>query len=118
MAVSRTPITWTRPTGFSRKPQGPSPVRITGETDRIYLATRTTCTIDDPGLGRKITIGKTGSETTVVWNPWIERAKAITDIGDDEWTAFVCVETCNVGVAAVKLAAGAEHTMTATIQVG
>ena len=72
------------------------PVTITGETDRIYLATRATCVIDDPGLGRTITVGKTGSDTTVVWNPWIERARAIADIGDDEWTVFVCVETCNV----------------------
>ena len=102
---------------FARKSQGASPVRITGETDRIYLATRATCTIDDPGLGRKITIGKTGSDTTVVWNPWIERAKAIADIGDDEWVSFVCVETCNVGDAAVTLAPGAEHTIRATVTV-
>jgi D-hexose-6-phosphate mutarotase len=102
---------------FARKAQGPSPVRITGETDRIYLATRATCTIDDPGMGRRITVAKQGSDSTVVWNPWIERAKAIADIGDDEWTAFVCVETCNVGDAAVTLAAGAEHTITATITI-
>jgi D-hexose-6-phosphate mutarotase len=102
---------------FARKPQGPSPVRITGETDRIYLATRATCVIDDPGMGRKITIGKTGSDSTVVWNPWIERAKAIADIGDDEWVSFVCVETCNVGDAAVTLAPGAGHTLRATVMV-
>jgi D-hexose-6-phosphate mutarotase len=103
--------------GFKRKSQGPQPVRIEGETDRIYLATTATCTIDDPGMKRKITIAKTGSNTTVVWNPWIERAKAIPDFGDDEWPSMVCVETCNVGDAAVTLAPGAEHTMTAEIAV-
>jgi glucose-6-phosphate 1-epimerase len=95
--------------------QSDDPIRFTGETDRVYLDTTATCTVHDPALGRQIRIAKTGSETTVVWNPWINKARALSDFGDDEWPGMVCVETCNVGDHAVLLAAGATHVMAATI---
>jgi D-hexose-6-phosphate mutarotase len=102
---------------MARKNQGVEPIRFTGETDRIYLDTKATVTIHDPGRRRRIVIAKTGSDATVVWNPWIEKAKAMPDFGDLEWPEMVCVETCNVNAHAVKLAAGARHTMTASIRV-
>jgi glucose-6-phosphate 1-epimerase len=104
-------------TGLDRKTQGSEPIRFTGETDRVYLNTTATCVIDDPGARRRIAIRKTGSDVTVVWNPWIAKARAMPDFGDDEWTEMVCVETCNVNVHARTLAPGVSHTMTATIEV-
>jgi glucose-6-phosphate 1-epimerase len=104
-------------TGFDRKNQGGDPIRFTGETDRVYLNTTATCVIDDPGARRRVAIRKTGSEATVVWNPWIAKARAMPDFGDDEWPGMVCVETCNVNIHARKLAPGASHTMTAMIEV-
>jgi glucose-6-phosphate 1-epimerase len=102
---------------FSRRQQGQEPIRFTGETDRIYLNTRATCQIHDPGLRRTITIRKTGSDTTVVWNPWIDKARAMPDFGDLEWPGMLCVETCNVNRYTRTLAPGESHTMTATIDV-
>lgn len=104
-------------TNFSRKSQGPDPVQFTGETDRIYLNTQAACTLHDPGKRRRITIAKTGSNATVVWNPWIDKAKAMPDYGDLEWPEMVCVETGNVNVHARTLGAGESHTMTASIDV-
>jgi glucose-6-phosphate 1-epimerase len=103
--------------GTTRRTQGADPIRFTAETDRVYLDTQATCTIDDPGLRRRIGVRKSGSDTTVVWNPWIAKAKAMPDYGDDEWPGMVCVETCNVNVHAVTLAPGGRHTLTATIDV-
>jgi glucose-6-phosphate 1-epimerase len=103
--------------GFERKNQGGDPIRFTGETDRVYLNTTATCVIHDPGARRRIAIRKTGSEATVVWNPWIAKARAMPDFGDDEWPKMVCVETCNVNVHARTLAPGASHTMTAIVEV-
>ena len=28
----------------------------------------------------------------VVWNPWVEKAKAMSDFGDDEYNTMICVE--------------------------
>lgn len=103
--------------GTTRRRQGADPIRFEGETDRVYLATQAACTIDDPGLRRRIVVGKRGSDATVVWNPWVAKAKAMPDYGDDEWPGMVCVETCAVNVHAVTLAPGASHTLTATIDV-
>lgn len=97
--------------------EGTTPIRITAETDRIYLNTKATCIVDDPGWKRRISVEKTGSDTTVVWNPWIAKAKAMPDFGDDEWPAMLCIETCNVREHAINLAPGQSHTMSATVRV-
>jgi glucose-6-phosphate 1-epimerase len=103
--------------GFERRRQAAEPVRFSGETDRIYLDTQTTCVVRDPQGLREIVVGKTGSDATVVWNPWIDKARAMPDFGDEEWPGMVCVETCNVNVHKRTLAPGESHAMTATIGV-
>jgi len=103
--------------GGSRVQQGPDPIRIQAETDRCYLNTAATCVVDDPALGRRISIAKQNSATTVVWNPWIDKSKKMPDFGDDEWPGMLCIETANARDNAVTLAAGATHTMTAVIKV-
>lgn len=90
-------------------------VRITGETDRVYLNTTSACIIHDPVHKRKVVNAKENSSATVVWNPWIAKAKAMSDFGDHEWPEMVCVETVNANVHAVTLAAGQTHTMKAVI---
>ncbi len=99
-----------------RKELGPEPLRFTGETDRIFPANTATCTIHDPGYPRRIIVEKSCSRSTVVWNPWIAKAKAMADFGDDEWPQMLCIETANVGADAVPLAPGARHEMTARIR--
>ena len=103
--------------GTTRRNQGSAPIRFTAETDRIYLNTQAPCMIQDPGLRRRIVIRKSGSDATVVWNPWIAKAAAMPDFRDDEWPEMVCVETGNVNAHAVTLPAGGRHTLTATIDV-
>jgi len=92
-------------------------ITITGETDRVYLNTRGAVVIEDAAKRRRITVGKENSLATVVWNPWIAKAKAMADFGDDEWPGMICVETCNVGPHAVSVAAGQTHVMTARVGV-
>jgi glucose-6-phosphate 1-epimerase len=98
--------------GGREKRSKAEPVTFAGETDRIYLATTTTCTVDDPVLRRVIRVEKRGSDTTVVWNPGREKALAVRDIGE-AWDHFVCVETVNCGPHAVRLPPGERRAMTA-----
>jgi glucose-6-phosphate 1-epimerase len=102
---------------FTRKRHGAEPLRLTGETDRVFLGTRARCVVDDRALGRRLVVDKTGSATTVVWNPWATRAREIADLEPDGWRRMICVETANAADDAVTLAAGARHLMTATIRI-
>jgi len=101
--------------GGKRKTQDDPVITISSETDRLYLNTATTVTLTDPGFGRRITVSKTGSLSSVVWNPWIAKSRAMPDFGDDEWPAMICIETVNALDNAVTLRPGASHTMTAAI---
>ena len=96
--------------------EGAAPIRITAETDRIYRNTQATCVVHDPGWKRQLVVEKTGSDATVVWNPWIAKAKAMPDFGNDEWPAMLCIETCNVREQVVTIAPGQSHTMAAVIR--
>jgi D-hexose-6-phosphate mutarotase len=97
-------------------PGEPGPVRFGSETDRIYIGTTARTTVQDSDAGRSVLIGKDGSDATVVWNPWIDKARAMADFDDDEWKRMVCVEVCNIRDAAVRLAPGGSHTMVATFE--
>ncbi|MBV7549359.1 D-hexose-6-phosphate mutarotase [Pseudomonas sp. PDM26] len=86
-------------------------LRFTGETDRIYLDTPPQLSIVDPAWERRIVLTSTGSRTTVIWNPWIDRAAAFSDMADDGWQRMLCIETANVMGDVVNLAPGASHTL-------
>jgi D-hexose-6-phosphate mutarotase len=103
-----------KPAGMQRKTQKGT-IRFEGETDRVYLNTADTTVASDPILHRRISVAKEGSGTTVVWNPWIAKAKAMPDFGDDEWPDMLCIETANATENAIHLPAGQSHTLRAII---
>jgi len=82
---------------------------IRGETDRIYLDAVADCVIDDPVLARRIRVEKRGSRSTVVWNPWADKAAAMGDLGENGYLHMVCVESGNVADDTVILAPGSAH---------
>jgi glucose-6-phosphate 1-epimerase len=100
-----------------RKPQTASLVTITAETDRVYLDTPGRCAIEDRGWRRRIVIEKVGAASSVVWNPWAEKAAAMVDLGDPAWRGMVCVETGNIADNEVRLAVDGEHQMSTVISV-
>jgi glucose-6-phosphate 1-epimerase len=103
--------------GGARKTLGTEPLTFRGETDRVFPGVEGPITIHDPEWQRRIVVRRTGSRTAVVWNPWIAKAKAMPDFGDDEWTGMVCVEAANALGDALTLPPGAEHTITTTVTV-
>ena len=83
-----------------------------GEVDRVYINTTAACVIHDEQLKRRIYIAKSGSESTVVWTPWVEKANKMGDMGQpDGWREMVCVESVNAIDNVVKVAAGTCHTL-------
>lgn len=98
-------------TGFTRKLETDDMIRFTGETDRVYVDTSDTVEIDDPALRRVIRVEKSGSASTVVWNPWVDKAKAMADFGDEEYKTMICVESGNAGASQTSLAPGVANTL-------
>lgn len=103
--------------GNARRIQGPEPITITAQTDRLYLSEEDAVVIDDPGFARRIVVRKAGSGGTVVWNPWVEKAKALADFGDDEWPGMVCVEAANAADSTVVVPPSFTHHLRQVISV-
>jgi len=104
--------------GASLKAASGLPIQFSGETDRVYVDTLTDCLLIDDSWRRIIRIAKSGSVSTVVWNPWIDKSKRMADFGDREWTEMVCIETANVGLNRIELSPGESHSTTAIVSVG
>jgi glucose-6-phosphate 1-epimerase len=87
------------------KTQSESPLRIAQETNRLYLDTTSTVEIRDETLKRTIRVEKSGSNSTVVWNPWTTQ-KLPDDFDPAEHKHMVCVESGNVKQNKISLAPG------------
>ena len=92
-------------------------VTVASQTDNAFMNTQNAVDLLDPELSRRIRLQKANSNTTVVWNPWRDGASRLRDLGEGEWQQFFCVEASNIMGAAVTLAPGQEHTMTAVLRV-
>lgn len=97
---------------FKAKQETEEAIRPSSEVNRIYEDTTSAVVIHDAKLRRKIFIEKSDSASTVVWNPWIARAKEMTDFGDEEYLNMVCVECGNVGKNQITLAPGKTSRLT------
>ncbi|MCX4219903.1 MULTISPECIES: D-hexose-6-phosphate mutarotase [Pseudomonas] len=86
-------------------------LRFAAETDRIYLDAPPQLSIIDPAWERRIVLNTTGSRTAVIWNPWIDRAAALSDMDNDGWQRMLCIETANVMNDVMNLAPDASHTL-------
>ena len=91
-------------------------LNIRAETDRIYTPPAPECVLHDPGIGRAVAMAFTGTPELVVWNPWIDKARAMPDFGDDEYTRMICLEPANTAEQPLTLEPGARHTLAFALQ--
>jgi glucose-6-phosphate 1-epimerase len=85
-------------------------VSCVGEIDRIVY-TSGPLNVVDQAWKRQISVDALGSNSMVLWNPGVIKARAIGDLPDDGWRAFICVESANAGEDSKQLAPGAVHTL-------
>jgi glucose-6-phosphate 1-epimerase len=101
---------------FTRKIQADPILALTGITDRAYLNTTSPIVVDDPVLHRRITVAKSNSNTTVIWNPWTNAG--LPDMPADGWRHMLCVESANAADNALTLRPHEAHVLETTIAVG
>lgn len=67
------------------------------EVDRIYYSTADTISIPTAAL----VLEKLNLPEAVVWNPYEEKAAAMSDLPDDGWQNFICIEPARIAQPAV-----------------
>ena len=100
---------------YMEKTEASDAIRISSEVDRTYLNTTGPVEVLDPRLGRRIRIEKSGSASTVVWNPWIAKSQQMPDFGNDEYEHMLCVESGNVAADSITLPPGGTSTLKVTL---
>lgn len=85
------------------------------EIDRIYFNTTAAVSLET-GFHRLV-VDKGGSDSTVVWNPWIEKAAAMRDLPDDGFRKFVCIEAANARADVRRLCPEGVHVLSQTISI-
>ncbi len=100
---------------FAQKTETDDAIRIAAEVDRTYFDTAAPVEILDPILRRKIRVEKSGSASTVVWNPWITRSQQMPDFGNEEYRQMVCVESGNVSPNKIILPPGKSSVLKVTL---
>lgn len=92
-------------------------VTISEEVDRIYTGTTTDIILHDKLLKRKLRVSRKGSQSAVIWNPWIEKAKELADLPDDGYKNFVCIESANARGDVYLLQPGESHTLSTNVTI-
>lgn len=87
-----------------------------GEVDSIYDSSSSVLLVDDLS-GRTLLIEKNGSPSTVVWNPWVEKAAALADLPNDDYQKFCCIEAAIANDKAVIVMPGTAYTLSMRISV-
>ena len=79
---------------------------IDQEVDEVYQNASGKAVIKDASLGRSITVDKRGSNSSVVWNPWIAKSQRMADFPNDGYKTMLCVETAHANEDARTVAPG------------
>ncbi|WP_213611514.1 D-hexose-6-phosphate mutarotase [Pseudoalteromonas sp.] len=89
-------------------------VEFTRETDMVYTQAAAVQTIETPqGI---ISVSRENSRSCVLWNPWIEKSKRLSNFADDDYQTMLCLEAANVLEDAVTLEPKQSHTLVTTIK--
>ncbi|GAU45821.1 hypothetical protein TSUD_115090 [Trifolium subterraneum] len=71
-------------------------ITFDGETDRVYLHSPDKIAIIDHEKKRTFVLQKNALPDAVVWNPWNKKAKALPDLGDDDYKMMLCVNSAAI----------------------
>ena len=88
-----------------RKTDNEAVLKIAKETNRLYFNTTSAVEVRDEKLRRTIHVEKSGSRSTVIWNPWTTQ-KMPADFAPENHKHMVCVESGNVKENKISLAPG------------
>ncbi|KAK7339606.1 hypothetical protein VNO77_20284 [Canavalia gladiata] len=71
-------------------------ITFDGQMDRVYLRTPTKIAIIDHEKKRTFVLQKNAMPDAVVWNPGYRKAKAVPDMGGDDYKFMICVDSAAI----------------------
>jgi glucose-6-phosphate 1-epimerase len=84
-------------------------ITIDREIDRIYEIKGEDIQIVDGEWQRQISIISKSSANAIVWNPWIDKSKWLSQFKDSDFKHMLCVESANVGIENILLEPNERH---------
>lgn len=95
--------------GFDRATEIRQKVDLKAPTDRVYFDDSNCLILRDDN--RETHIYKQNSATTVVWNPGRETAANMSDIGEENYRGFLCIEAANAMDDKICIKPGESYTL-------
>ncbi|KAK8631453.1 hypothetical protein V6N13_028241 [Hibiscus sabdariffa] len=71
-------------------------ITFDGKFERVYLSTPRKIAVIDHEKKRTFELWKDGMPDAVVWNPWDKKAKALPDLGDEDYQSMLCVDSAAI----------------------
>lgn len=87
---------------------------IQEEVDRVYYNSSKMITLLDGDT--RVKLYQEGSNSLVVWNPWIKKSKQMNDMIEDGYRSMICLETSNAREDSKVLKPNESHVLKAIIQ--
>ncbi|WP_462156889.1 D-hexose-6-phosphate mutarotase [Pseudoalteromonas sp. GB56] len=91
-------------------------VKFGRETDMVYSGASELQRIRTPD--GTIEVGRENSRSCVLWNPWVDKSKRLSNFADDEYHTMLCLEAANVLDDKVTIAPGESHTLATIVRWG
>lgn len=89
-------------------------ILIQEEVDRVYFHPSESITLFDRDTNIKLQ--QEGSNSLVVWNPWIEKSKQMNDMTENGYRSMICVETTNAREDSKVLKPNESHVLKAIVK--
>lgn len=93
-------------------PPASDPFPFAAEVESL-VSPVTSLTLNDQALSHRTTVTNTGTDETIIWNPWIEKTLTL-DMPPLSYRNMLCLEAANVDHAPT-LAPGQSYTLSTTI---
>lgn len=73
-------------------------VEVAKEVDSVYLdVQQNPILLVDKQRDYTLKLFRDGYADVVVWNPWVEKAKGMGDLGEEAYPKFICIEVGQIG---------------------
>lgn len=91
-------------------------LRIQKEVDRIIRHGGPYRIIDSHNKGQLLI--ESNAKDSIIWNPWIDKSKRLSQFPDDAYQSMLCIESANVLDNAITLAPGQTHRLDLSVKGG